>query len=258
MTDRYSPKCPVCNDTGWKYTPKGVVKCECQLIGREDQILKALNIPRRYKDASLENFITIKNYGHHILIDRIKEYIYSDEYKEGKGFFFYGTHGVGKTHLAVSILKGLYLKQGVTGMFYDTRMLMYDLKATFDGTSSTRDLLNSVISSQILILDDLGAERLSDWAKDILHYIIVKRYNDKLPVIITSNFELESDKDFETDIEEKFGRGIVSRIREMCYIINVKGEDMRSSNFKMVMKDGKKSIHKKRDKRDTDRAVDKP
>lgn len=227
-------KCHICNDTGWKYTEKGVVKCECQLSYKQNSILKALNIPARYQHATLDNYKAMSKFGHNILIDRIKEYIYSDEYKEGKGFFFYGTHGVGKTHLAVSILKELYIKQNITGVFYDTRILLYDLKATFDGSSNTRDLLEHVISAPILILDDLGAERLSDWAKDILHYIIVKRYNDKLPVIITSNFELETDKDMEEDISEKFGKGIVSRIKEMCYIINIKGYDMRASKFKTV------------------------
>lgn len=228
-------KCNICNDTGWKYTDKGVVRCECQLAYKQNVLLKALNIPVRYQHATLDNFKVISKFGHSILIDRIREYIYSDEYKDGKGFFFYGTHGVGKTHLAVSILKELYLKQNITGIFYDTRILLYDLKATFDGSSNTRDLLVSVISAPVLILDDLGAERLSDWAKDILHYIIVKRYNDKLPVIITSNFELEKDGGIEVDIEEKFGKGIVSRIKEMCYIINVEGYDMRTSKFKTVV-----------------------
>lgn len=227
-------KCTICNDTGWRYTENGVVKCECQIIYKQDNIIKALNIPKRYSHASLDNYKVFKQYHHGILIDRLKEYVYTDEYKEGKGFFFYGTHGVGKTHLAVSILKEIYLKQRVIGMFYDTKMLLYDLKATFDGSSSTRELLDNVISSNLLVLDDLGAERLSDWAKDILHYIIIKRYNDKLPIIITTNFDLEKDENLESNIEEKFGKGIVSRIKEICYIVNVKGNDMRGHKIHSI------------------------
>lgn len=225
-------KCKVCNDTGWKSTKRGwAVKCECQR-GKESDIMKALNIPLRYQHATLDNYKVFGTQG--ILIERLKEYVYSDEYLEGKGFFFYGSHGVGKTHLAVSILRELYRIQGVVGLFYDTRILLYDLKATFDGSYSTRELLDTVISATVLVLDDLGAERLSDWAKDILHYIIVKRYNDRLPIIITSNFELEGKSQISSDIEEKFGKGIVSRLLEMCYIINIQGEDMRSSEFKAV------------------------
>ncbi|MEJ5173498.1 MAG: ATP-binding protein [Hydrogenothermaceae bacterium] len=231
---REETKCKLCNDTGWVITDKGALKCECQIVYKKDNIVKALNIPRRYSHASLDNFKAMKNYGHHILIERLKEYIYSDEYQEGKGFFFYGKHGVGKTHLAVSILRELYIKQRITGLFYDTKMLLYDLKATFDGSSSTRELLDSVISAKILILDDLGTERLSDWAKDILHYVIVKRYNDKLPIIITTNFDLERDNNIELTIRERFGEGIVSRIKEMCYIINVEGNDYRGATFNKV------------------------
>ncbi len=234
-------KCEKCNDLGWIYDKKGnATRCDCISEKEIEKVNKSLNIPRKYYHATLSNFKPIL-LSHHILLEKIKEYIYSDEYKEGKGIFFYGEHGVGKTHLAVSILKEFYFKKHITGLFYDTRILLYDLKSTFEGNSSTRELLNEVIKSPILVLDDLASERLTDWAKDILHYIIISRYNDKLPVIITSNLSLEGEEDFDLDIETRFGKGIASRLSEICTPLLVEGEDQRKSSFKeywMGAKDG--------------------
>ncbi|HBT98290.1 MAG TPA: DNA replication protein DnaC, partial [Sulfurihydrogenibium sp.] len=108
--------------------------------------------------------------------------------------------------------------------------------------SSTRYLLDSVIKAPILVLDDLASERLTDWAKDILHYIIISRYNDKLPVIITSNISLDEEDEIEIvdSIESKFGKGIASRLNEICIPIKVEGEDQRKSPFKEFWKGGKK------------------
>jgi len=234
-------KCPICNDIGWIFKDSEVVRCECQLFKNTEKLNKALNIPKKYYHANLNNFIP-NHPSHHVILTKIKEYIYSDDYLEGKGIFFYGKHGVGKTHLAVSILKEFYFKRGITGLFYDTRILLYDLKSTFEGSSGTRYLLDSVIKAPILVLDDLASERLTDWAKDILHYIIISRYNDKLPVIITSNISLDEEDEIEIvdSIESKFGKGIASRLNEICIPIKVEGEDQRKSPFKEFWKGGKK------------------
>ncbi len=225
-------RCEKCNDLGWVYDKNGnAIRCDCISEKEIEKVNKSLNIPRKYYHSTLSNFKPILP-SHIVLIEKIKEYIYSNDYKEGKGIFFYGKHGVGKTHLAVSILKEFYFKRHITGLFYDTRILLYDLKSTFEGNTSTRELLNEVIRSPILVLDDLASERLTDWAKDILHYIIISRYNDKLPVIITSNLSLEDEEDFVVSIEGKFGKGIASRLSEICTLLLIEGEDQRKSSFK--------------------------
>lgn len=229
--------CPKCNGLGWIVKGKGVQKCECKYKDITENIYKRMNIPRRYKDKDFSNFLTILT-EHKILLKILDEYTSSELYKEGKGIYLYGAHGVGKTHLAVGILKQFFKKKKIVGLFYDTRNLLFDLKSTFDGSGSGREILEEVVKTPILVLDDLGSERLSDWAKDILRYIIIKRYNDLLPVIITSNFKIKlsskGSKDgttiFSDTVEERMGKSVASRLLEMCEMYEVIGEDMRNSD----------------------------
>ncbi|WP_200674431.1 ATP-binding protein [Persephonella atlantica] len=230
-------KCSLCEDTGWVMGKDGVKKCLCRYSEITEDIFSRMRIPRRYRDKELENFIPEKKYGHNFILTRIEDYINSEDFLEGKGLFLVGPPGVGKTHLAVGILKEFFKRKGVVGLFYDTRSLLFNLKASFDGSASSREILEEVIETPILVLDDLGSERLSDWARDILHYIIINRYNDLKPIIITSNIELKSKKKVEEDIlentlEERMGQAIASRLSEMCEILPVKGKDRRGTALK--------------------------
>lgn len=254
-----TPTCKKCNDIGWVYTKKGVVRCSCKLGNFDKNIYERMKIPPRYRHVSLETFQILKKYNHHKVIEEVKKYILSNDFKLGKGLFFVGSPGVGKTHLAISILKEFYKKRGIVGLFYDTNSLLFDLRGTFDGSSSTRELLEEVVNTPILVLDDIGAERLSDWARDILHYIITTRYNQLKPVIITSNINISNEsedienenneeisyknqQETEVSLKDRLGHSIASRLEEMCKIIKVQGEDMRKRS--MVQKMLEEAIEK--------------
>jgi DNA replication protein DnaC len=229
LNEDFQVKCQICNDTGWVHKGNLVYRCQCRLVEITDSISQRMKIPRRYKDKSLENFEVNEKYGHDLVIKKIMNYITSPSYKKGKGLILIGPPGVGKTHLAVGILKEFFLKRRIVGLFRDTKSLLFDLRATFDGSSSTREMLEEVLETPILVLDDLGSERLSDWARDILHYIIIQRYNELRPIIITTNLELEADIELSKNdsLEERMGKPIMSRISEICEPIYVAGEDKR-------------------------------
>jgi len=238
--------CPKCKGLGWvkvRYRDKegiereAVNKCSCRYNNISNTIYNRMKIPKRYRDKELHNFEAL-NKNLKVVLKQIEDYIDSDAYKEGKGLFLYGLPGVGKTHLAVAILKEFFRKRRLVGLFYDTNELLMNLKSVFDNPREGREILEEVITTPILVLDDLGAEKLSEWAREILHYVIVKRYNELLPIIITSNMNIDLNKKeniFSESIEERLGSSIASRIYEMCDIVEIKGVDLRKA--KTILKE---------------------
>ena len=224
-------RCNKCNDTGWIQTDKGVIRCDCVIERAKEEIWRVMRIPRKYIDAEIWSF-SLYGFKERIGIQRrVEEYIESNDLERGMGLYIYGDYGSGKTYLAVSILKEIYRKKGIIGLFYDVGSLLYDLRDSYSGNGSlSSKILNKIKKTKLLVLDDLGSERPSDWAKDIIQYIIFSRYNEKLPTIITSNTPIKhTEKHTESTetIETRFGKAVSTRIIETTYLVEMPQTNIR-------------------------------
>lgn len=173
--------------------------------------LRQARIPQRFINKTLENF-RARDKVRKLLVSNaqafVKGFNVNAEYPQG--LLLTGHVGCGKTHLAVAILRGV-IEKGYSGLYYNSPDLLRDIRASFDRASevSEEDLLEEVTSTDLLVFDDIGAERMSEFVLDRFYLIINERYEAAKPVIVTTNLTLEQ-------LEEHFGARIVSRLAEMC------------------------------------------
>ena len=147
--------------------------------------------------------------------------------------YFYGSPGVGKTFLA-SILAQEYLKQGKAVIFADVPSLLADLRSTFYKNADTKldELMQTLSEVQILFLDDLGAEMATEWSVEQLYLIINSRYNSNRQTVVTSNCNLDEvaqklNNPKDAKEEGISGSRIASRLKQMCKICSIGGDDRR-------------------------------
>ncbi len=151
--------------------------------------------------------------------------------RQGDGVFITGKPGTGKTHMAVGLMKfwfnglmpiAVESHYRAWPLFVPAPELMFQLKSTFDRKSgpSETDITQKYSGASLLVLDDLGAERESEWARQVLYLILNRRYNEALPTIITSNLSL-------AEIAEQIDDRLASRIMEMGIAIELVGKDRR-------------------------------
>ena len=240
--------CPICDGTGWKQvTVPGkasrMTRCDCRKLKRNERLLDQSRIPPRFATRSLENYSADDSDS--LAGAKLTAVRFVEEYPgEKKGIIFVGPHGVGKTHLAVGILRGLS-ERGYASVFYDYRDLLKEIQNSYNPQVDTPELsiLRPVFETEILVLDDLGAVRPSDWVQDAVQFILNTRYNSRLTTIITTNFPIKQaakrDKDEHIDhfqvrragatytLGDRIGDRMLSRIHEMCRIVLVQGPDYR-------------------------------
>jgi DNA replication protein DnaC len=219
--------------------------CDCQDMEREQRRLAAAQIPERYRHCSLDTFET-SFHGADASLERALTTArrFVDEYPVdtgGLGVMFVGSMGAGKTHLAVGILRRLVREKGVRGLFCDYRELLKSIQNSYNPQVATTELelLKPVFAAEVLILDDLGAQKPNDWVWDTVALILNTRYNDKQSTIITTNYpDLPAASGSLTDAEraareltlgDRIGDRMRSRLAEMCVRVEMKGKDFRQT-----------------------------
>jgi len=139
-----------------------------------------------------------------------------------------GPVGVGKTHLAVSILKGL-AERGFSCLFYEFGTLLKEIQDSYNPNTKSSELsiLRPVLEADVLVLDELGASKPTDWVRDTMAHIINSRYNDRRLTVFTTNYLDERANDREETLEDRIGTRLRSRLFEMCRTVRVNGDDYR-------------------------------
>ncbi len=232
--------CPLCSGTGWQHVNKngvaGVARCECTRRDRLNRLLEAARVPHRYEHCELSEFVPTT-----ASLDTAKLVAekFVDEYPTSPplGLMFMGTPGVGKTHLAVGIIKRLIREKGVECIFRTFPELLKEIQNSYNPISKTSELslLAPVLDVEVLVLDELGAQNPSSWVLDTVGYILNYRYNEDRVTVVTTNFLDEANrKDSRRGVADcltdRIGDRMRSRLYEMCKTVAMPGSDFRQSN----------------------------
>jgi len=219
--------CAECFGTGTKLDPmKGAIPCPCRKPDRYKKLLAAARIPRRYAECSFDSFKCAPGTSQDHALLAAQRLV--AEFPVDRGLLFMGPAGVGKTHLAVSIIKGLVSK-GFGGIFCEFGSLLKEIQDSYNPISKSSELkvLAPIYETDMLVLDELGATIPTDWVRDTMYQIINKRYNDRKLTIFTTNYSDARRTDREQVLEDRIGTRLRSRLYEMCTKVVLDGGDYR-------------------------------
>lgn len=217
-------------------------ECGCRTERRAARRLNRAAIPRRYEHCTLDNYETNFPSSHRSLqagLLRARKFVESYPVEtDGTGLLLTGSIGVGKTHLAVGILQALVAERGATGLFCDYRDLLKQVQNSYNRQVAATELeiLAPVFEAEVLVLDELGASKPTDWVWDTVAHILNTRYNDRRTTIITTNYANlpplggDSGAKFiarEETLGDRIGERMRSRLQEMCVVVEMQGEDFR-------------------------------
>jgi len=196
--------------------------------------LASANIPSRYQHCELDNF---DKWSPTTEIARVAAEKFVSEYPMAQpfGLLFMGPQGIGKTHLAVGIIKKLIRQKSIPCLFCTFPELLKEIQNSYNPNtqSSEMTILEPILDTQVLVLDELGAQKPSDWVRDQVAYVLNYRYNENKVTIITTNFmdhATEGSKPAVTDsLAQRIGDRIRSRLFEMCKDIKMDGKDFRAA-----------------------------
>jgi DNA replication protein DnaC len=225
--------CAICDDTGWKPIDENgvrrVVRCDCRRQRLVQNRLAHAGIEPRYKNCTLDNF-RIDTDAQREAVRKCRSFI--DRFPVvDRGLLFMGMPGAGKTHLAVAVLKEVVERTGAAGLFIDVRTLLRTIRNTFNPVvkATEFDVIQPVMDAPLLVIDELGAEKLSEWVDETMTLIVNTRYNKRLATIFTTNY-LNRPVDEKSPAEvliERVGPRIHSRLHEMCDFIELQVLDYR-------------------------------
>ena len=223
--------CKICHGSRWKSVivdgVERLTRCDCWRGEVVEKLLKDARVPTRYARCELGTF-------EHDMNTQREAWRRATRFVEAfpavdKGLLLFGPHGVGKTHLAVGILKEVIRTKGARGFFFETRELLKLVRDTYNRANeeTEMDVLAPVLDADLLVLDDLGAEKTSEWVQETLGLVVNTRYNARRATIFTSNLVDSPDNTDPQGFIFQLGARTRSRLVEMCDWVEIQGADVR-------------------------------
>jgi DNA replication protein DnaC len=218
--------CPfeMCDGSGFVLDEETNTAYDCRCRRQRVALAKARSlsavIPRRYRDAAFERPpVTDMD---PLIVASARRFADSIEaqLEAGRGLWFMGPVGTGKTTLAMLVSKAA-LKAGRSVAIYSLPRLLNEIRDMYRTDRSHVELLDRLTSVDLLHVDDIGAERSNDWVLEELYSIVNARYEDQRSIVITTNID-DRDK-----LCEQITARTVSRLTEMCEELPLVGEDRR-------------------------------
>jgi DNA replication protein DnaC len=237
--------CSLCGGTGMQITrdaqgDRVAAVCSCRLARQVLRRIERANIPRRHEDAALSEYNTSMASANDSLLAACKTAVkFVADYPrdtDGHGLMFVGPAGLGKTFLAVGVLRLLIQElKCCDGLFCDYGDLLKQIQNSYNSRSETTEygLLRPVLEAEVLVLDDLGSTKPTTWVLDTVAHILNSRYNHNRTTIITTNFvngpAAKPTSSQDDTLGDRIGERMRSRLAEMCVNVMMRGEDFRQN-----------------------------
>lgn len=197
----------------------GPFQCKCHMQQKIRVMTAEARIPGRYLGCTVSNFKPERESERNIRTTVIK-WIESYPNFTGKdGLFLYGPPGTGKTHMATAICSALIRRHSVQPLYQSATELSRKIASRIEDKTLT-DPFQAPLEAELLVIDDFGAEKVTEYSISLFAELIDYRYRCGMPTLFTSNLDINS-------LEAIYGGRVADRIHDTCQILHCDGRSRR-------------------------------